>query len=321
MKITAISAVVPCLDEEQCLPQAYAEIKQSLGRFAEHEIIFIDDGSTDGTLALLRAFAAADPRVRYISFTRNFGLEAAFGAGFRYACLPWIVQFDADLQSPPSELPKLLAAAEQGYDVVFAMRGRRRDPAWRRLGSTAQHFLARHVFAIDLPWRGSVFRMIRTSVAKKIVALNLGTPYFLATVPLVGARYASVPTEHHARRAGIAKWNVRQLVHHSMELYTGFSYRMLDMVGISALAVLVAVVAGLVGELAGVDVLEELLLVTAAVLAVNLAVMSRYLVRILRGQTRGPSAYLIRETNIDIDPADSLYEFELRPGPLRGTPR
>src|SRR6478609_11769478 len=153
--IDAISAVVPCLDEERCLPEAYAEIKRSLEGFAHHEIIFVDDGSTDGTLALLREFAAMDHQVRYISFTRNFGLEAAFGAGFRYASLPWIVQFDADLQSPPSELPKLLLEAAQGYDVVFATRTRRQDPAWRRFGSVAQHWGAHHLMNIELPWRGS----------------------------------------------------------------------------------------------------------------------------------------------------------------------
>lgn len=311
--IVAVTAVVPCLDEQECLPQAYDEIKQSLVGFADHEIIFIDDGSTDGTLALLREFASRDHRVRYISFTRNFGLEAAFGAGFRYASLPWIAQFDADLQSPPSELPKLLAKAEEGYDVVFAMRNRRRDPAWRRFGSTAQHWVARNLLAIELPWRGSIFRVIRTSVAQKIVALNLGTPYFLATVPLVGARYTSVRTEHHERRAGLAKWNLATLVGHSMELFTSFSYRLLNLVQFNVLLAVVVLLAGLVSESAGAHVLGALTLLMLVVVAFDLAVMSRYLIRIVRGQSRGPAAYLVRETNIDIDPADSLYEFELRP--------
>jgi hypothetical protein len=169
---------------------------------------------------------------------------------------------------------------------------------------------------IELPWRGSIFRIIRTSVAKKIVALNLGTPYFMATVPLVGARYTSVPTEHHPRRAGRTKWRMRQLVHHSMELYTGFSFRLLSLVQLGALLVVLAAVAGLFAPFAGVDLDIDVLLVGVVVLAADLAIISRYLVRILRGQSRGPAAYLIRETNIDIDPADSLYEFELRPEPV-----
>ncbi len=316
--ITAISAVVPCLNEEECLDRAYVEITAGLAGFADYEIIFIDDGSTDRTLEMIKGFAAVDPRVHYLSFTRNFGLEAAFGAGFRYATKPWIVQFDADLQSPPHELPKLIAVAEQGHDVVFAMRSRRKDPSWRRFGSLAQHWVARHVFAIEMPWRGSIFRVIRTSVAQKIVALNLGTPYFLATVPLVGARYASVATEHHPRQAGIAKWNLQQLVRHSMELYTAFSYRLLAMVQLSALFAIAALVAGVVGVLVSADVVPGLVLFMVALLAVDMAIVSRYLMRVLRAQSRGPAAYLIRETDIDIDPADSLYEFELRhrPSPL-----
>lgn len=308
-----ISAVVPCYNEEDCLPRAYAEISDVLAEFGEYEMIFIDDGSTDGTLDLIKQFAATDPRVRYLSFTRNFGLEAAFSAGFRYARYPWTVQFDADLQSPPTELPKLMAKSLEGYDVVFAMRIQRRDPWYRRWGSDLQHWLARRVFNIELPRRGSIFRVVRSSVAKKIVALNLGTPYFLATVALVGARYTSVPTEHRPRLAGRAKWNLRKLFAHTVELYTGFSFRFFSLVYLLAgacTALAGAVALGtLIGNLSA-SVVSTLTVALVAGIAVDLAVISRYLVRIIRGQSRSPSSYLVRETNIEIDPSVSLYEFE-----------
>jgi glycosyltransferase involved in cell wall biosynthesis len=310
-----ITAVVPCYNEEECLRRAHAEISEALTPFADHEIVYVDDGSTDGTLAIIRELADRDPRVRYLSFTRNFGLEAAFSAGFRYARHPWTVQFDADLQSPPSELPRLFGKALEGYDAVFAMRVQRNDPWHRRVGSQAQHWLARRVFGIELPHRGSIFRVLRSSVAKKIVALDLGTPYFLATVALVGARYTSLPTEHRARLAGSAKWNLRKLVGHTVELYTGFSYRLLGLVYLSAaLCGAVAVVGATVAATGwgGGALLGALALAGVAILALDLAIVGRYLVRIIRGQTRSPARYLVRETNIAIDPADSLYELDGR---------
>lgn len=310
-----ISAVVPCFNEEECVRRAYDEISAVLSAFEDYEIVFVDDGSTDATLSLIRELADADPRVRYLSFTRNFGLEAAFGAGFRYARHPWTVQFDADLQSPPGELPKLFAKALEGYDAVFAMRIARDDPWHRRVGSNLQHWLARRVFGIELPHRGSIFRVVRTSVAKKIVALDLGTPYFLATVALVGARYTSVPTEHRRRFAGRAKWNLRKLFGHTVELYTGFSFRFFTVVYLVAVLAAGLAAAGVVGAVAGWGTASvgALALVALAGIAVDLAVVARYLVRIIRGQSRGPAHYLVRETNIAIDPADSLYELELAP--------
>ncbi len=308
-----ITAVVPCYNEEECLRRAHAEISEALAPFGDHEIVYVDDGSTDGTLAIIRELAACDDRVRYLSFTRNFGLEAAFSAGFRYARHPWTVQFDADLQSPPSELPRLFHKALEGYDAVFAMRVERNDPWHRRVGSQAQHWLARRVFGIELPHRGSIFRVLRSSVAKKIVALDLGTPYFLATVALVGARYTSVPTEHRPRLAGTAKWNLRKLIGHTVELYTGFSYRFLSLVYLNALLCGALAMGGVVAAVAGGGggaLLGVLGLVALATVALDLAILGRYLVRIIRGQTRGPAGYLVRETNLAIDPADSLYEFD-----------
>lgn len=310
---TEISAVVPCFNEEECLETAYLEITAQLERFREYEIVFVDDGSTDRTLEIVQSIAAADPRVVYLSFTRNFGLEAAFTAGYRYARFPWIVQFDADLQSPPAELPALMSRAVEGFDVVFAMRVQRQDPLWRRWGSLAQHWVAGRVFGIELPYRGSVFRVVRTSVARKIVALELGMPYFMATVPLVGARYTSVPTEHRPRRAGRGKWNLRRLVAHTMELYTGYSFRLLALLELIAAVAVIGLVLTVLTGAGGRDIGGAVAWVSAvsAVLALaGLAVVGQYLRRIVRGLSRGPSMYLIRAANIELEPRDDLYEFE-----------
>src|SRR4051812_47215553 len=118
----SITAIVPCLNEQENLDHVCWAIRNALGSTCDLEILFIDDGSSDGTLSRIKALAIADPRVGYISFSRNFGLEAAFSAGFKYAHKDWIIQFDADMQFHPQEAHKLITKAMEGYDVVFGIR-------------------------------------------------------------------------------------------------------------------------------------------------------------------------------------------------------
>jgi polyisoprenyl-phosphate glycosyltransferase len=308
----AISAVVPCYNEAESIDLAYERITRELERYGDVEVLFVDDGSTDATLERVRALAAADQRVKYLSFARNFGQEAAFSAGFKYATKPWTVQFDADLQWPPEEVHKLLARTAEGYDVLFGIRERRHDPWFRRLGAAASQWVARAVLGIELPSGASAFRVVRSSVAKKIVALRLDTPYFIATVPRVGARYTSVPVAHHPRLHGVSKWSVHKLAVHALELLFGFSLRPIALAYLFSLA---AVLLGL--ATAGLDLAGRLDAggVARAALAVQVltlvavALVARYLVRLVKGQGRGPQFY-VRDANIPVQPEDDLYEHE-----------
>src|SRR4051794_5876494 len=99
-----LTVVLPCFNEGAGIRRTYTEICTALAGIDDLEILLIDDGSRDDTLAVLRSLAAADARVRYLSLSRNFGLAAATSAGFRYASKPWIAQIDADLQNPPEEI-------------------------------------------------------------------------------------------------------------------------------------------------------------------------------------------------------------------------
>jgi polyisoprenyl-phosphate glycosyltransferase len=312
-----ISAVVPCYNEAESVDLAYERITRELERYGDVEVIFVDDGSTDATLERVRALAAADPRVKYLSFARNFGQEAAFSAGFKYAAKPWTVQFDADLQWPPEEVHKLLARTAEGYDVVFGIRERRRDPWFRRLGAAASQWVARAWLGIEVPMGASAFRVVRSSVAKKIVALRLDTPYFIATVPRVGASYTSVPIVHHPRLHGVSKWSVRKLAVHALELLFGFSLRPIALAYLFSVAAvllgLAAAVLDLAGRLDAAGIARAALAVQILTL-VALALVARYLVRLVKGQGRGPQFY-VREANIPVQPEDDLYEHEHEPAP------
>jgi polyisoprenyl-phosphate glycosyltransferase len=307
--MTGLTVVLPCYNEGSQVDQAHRAITAALGSIDDLELLIVDDGSSDDTLDRIRALAAADPRVRYLSFSRNFGLEAAHAAGYAYAGQPWSVQLDADLQSPPEETWQLLAKAAEGYDVVFGIRERRQDPWLRRLGSAGTHWIARRLLGIDMPAGASTFRVIRTSVARRLVGLRLGTPYFVAMVPLVGARYTCVPTRH-ARRPGRSKWRPARLVGHSFELFFGFSWRPLNAVyALAALGVLVGV-AGLALLIAGAQAAAVATALATCVLAlVSVALSARYLQRLmLDSQPTRP--YYIREANLPLRPEDTIDQGE-----------
>jgi polyisoprenyl-phosphate glycosyltransferase len=297
-----LTVLLPCFNEAERVEAAWAAIDAALGSVPGMELLIVDDGSTDETLAKIRRIAAADARVRYLSFSRNFGLEAAQEAGFRHASREWLVQLDADLQSPPAEAHKLLDAARDGrYDVVFGIRENRRDPWVRRLGSRSLGGIARRLLGIDLPAGASVFRVIHTPVARRLAALELGAPYTVASIVMIGARYTCVPTSHR-RREGRSRWRPGRLVGHTFELFFGYSWRPLNAAYLVAalLALISLVVAAMPASRPGGTALAERIdLVTAAATLVILAVVGRYLYRSMRDQRRYP-AYLVREANFEV---------------------
>lgn len=293
---SSVTVFVPCYNEVAQVDAVHATIDAALSGFEDLEILFVDDGSTDGTLAKMKALAAKDPRVRYVSFSRNFGLEAAHAAGFRYASRTWVVQLDADLQSPAAEAPKLLAKALEGYDIVYGIRRDRQDSLFRRIGSAGQQRLARSLFGVEVVYGSSVFRAVRASVARRAVDLRLATPYFVATMPLLGARWATVDVEHHRRQGSPSRWAVWRLFAHSGELFFGFSLRPFLWLYLAVACVLpVVVAAGTIGTVAG-----EVVLLAAV------ALLGAYVHRLVRGSVR-PALFYVREANIPIAPEDLLY--------------
>jgi hypothetical protein len=209
------------------------------------------------------------------------------------------VHLDADLQFPPTEVHALVERARAGDDAVFGVRANREDPWYRRLGARAYHALARRVLGIELPAGATTFRVLRTDLARRIVDLRLGTPYFLATVPRLTNRYSTVPVAHRARTRGKSKFRLPRLVSHALELYVGFSRRAIH--GAALLSVFTALaVLGLAftgwGTAVGV-----------AVALLGLAVLMRYVVLVADAQAR-PALFYVRESSIPVHPADRLYD-------------
>jgi len=311
--VEALSVVVPCFNEVDNVVPCYEEIVRELGDLSL-ELIFVDDGSTDGTLEKIKALAARDPRVRYLTFTRNYGFEAAFSAGYRYASKPWILHIDADQQFPADQARLLITTAAEGYDAVFGVRTNRQDPALRRAGTAAFHFIARRVLRMELPLGATAFRLVRAPLARAVIQLRMGNPHFFATVPRFTDRYTTVQIGHRARQRGTSKVGFGWLASHAIELFVGFTRRLATIISVTCFgAAVTAVLLGLavVTGLARGVVVPAALFGLLAVVLLGSSLVIRYLVVVGSGHAR-PRLYYVRAANFPIDPADRFDADEDR---------
>jgi len=220
-----ISVVVPVYNEEANLRPLFARLAPVLdGLGRPWEVIFTDDGSRDGSMAILRELHAARPDVvRVIEFERNAGQHMAIMAAFERARGEAVITIDADLQNPPEEIPKLLAAFDAGHDVVGSIRKNRQDVGWRVYASRAMNFVRERITGIRMTDQGCMLRAYRRGIVQQIVSTGEQTTF----IPALGQYFAANPTEveveHAARAAGESKYDLYKLVRLNFDLMTGFS--------------------------------------------------------------------------------------------------
>ncbi|WP_067535664.1 glycosyltransferase family 2 protein [Nocardia crassostreae] len=300
----SLTVVVPCLDEADTLRTAHQAIAAELGAH-DLEMVFVDDGSTDATLHLMRELAAKDPRVHYISFARRFGFEAAFAAGYKYAAKEWVLYVDADLQGHPAEAHRLIAAASDHVDAVLGVRDHRADPPVRRWGSTLSELIARRLLRIELPRGGTTFRLVRTGVARRVVELRRPAPYFMATLPRITSRYVTVRTPHRPRRAGRSKFTVARLAGHALDLYVAHStVPGAVATALSAAATITALAALALLGATGYGVALTALLIAQLALLPTAALLLRH--STLAARRHGPALYYVRKSDLPIEHSDRL---------------
>ncbi|MCP5042714.1 MAG: glycosyltransferase family 2 protein [bacterium] len=204
-----MSVVIPVYDEEASLDILYAELVAALDRVEEPaEIVFVDDGSRDGSLAILRALEIKDERVRAIALELNAGQSAALEAGFRAARGDVIATLDADLQNDPADLPGMLAHLDRA-DVVNGVRVPRHDAWHRRLASQVANGVRNRTTGVPVRDIGCSLRVMRTRYVRRIKLYN-GMHRFLPTLlAMEGARLCEVEVSHRPRRFGTSKYGIR----------------------------------------------------------------------------------------------------------------
>ncbi len=210
---STVSVVVPLFNERAALEQLYLRLSAVLADMAHrYEIIFVDDGSTDGSLTSLRDFRAIDRSVRYIRFRRNFGKSAALAAGFRAARYEVIVTMDADLQDIPEQLPLLLKKLEDGYDVVCGWRHRRRDKLSKRLGSKIYNLVTAMLTGVRLHDLNCGFKCIRRKVLDEVMVYGERHRYIPVLASYRGFRLGEVKIDHAPRAHGNSRYGLERVL-------------------------------------------------------------------------------------------------------------
>jgi glycosyltransferase involved in cell wall biosynthesis len=221
-----LSVVCPAFQEEEVLPLFHADLSRTLASLSKEfvlEVIYIDDGSTDGTLQAMRQIAASDRRVRYLSFSRNFGHQAAVTAGLDHARGAAVVVLDGDLQDPPEVIPELVERWREGFDVAFAVRTKRKEGPVKRAGYFAFYRLLRAVADLDIPLDTGDFCLMDRRVVDSLNRLPERGRFVRGLRTFVGFRQVGVSYERDARYAGVPKYTLRKLAGLALDGVVNFS--------------------------------------------------------------------------------------------------
>jgi glycosyltransferase involved in cell wall biosynthesis len=215
----AISAVIPAWNEVESLLELQLELAAALDRLGRPwEVLYIDDGSRDGTDAVIERLAAADPRVRGVSFRSNCGKAAALATGFRLARGEWVVTLDADLQDDPAELPRLVEALEGGLDLVSGWKQERQDPLSKTLPSKLFNLVTSMVVGLRLHDFNCGFKLYRREVTEALQIYGELHRFVPALAHWAGFRVGEVPVRHRPRRHGRSKFGAARFVNGFLDL-------------------------------------------------------------------------------------------------------
>ncbi|KPJ63438.1 MAG: glycosyl transferase [Planctomycetes bacterium DG_23] len=205
-----LSIVIPVFNERESLEELFQELKgvlNALGR--SYEIIFVDDGSTDGSTEMLKGLAQEDRHTRAVLLRRNFGQSAAMSAGFDLAQGRIFITLDADLQNDPGDIPKLLAKMDEGYDVASGWRKQRRDPLFtRRIPSFFANMLISKITSVHLHDYGCTLKAYRREVLKDVRLYGEMHRFLPALASWLGVKVTEVEVNHRPRRFGESKYGL-----------------------------------------------------------------------------------------------------------------
>lgn len=315
--MSLLSAVVPCYNEEESIPLFYKEITRVADTMPSvtFEFLFIDDGSKDKTLEVLKGLAQSDKRVRFLSFSRNFGKEAAILAGLRASKGDYVSLLDADLQDPPALLPEMLKAiTEEGFDAAATRRvSRKGEPPIRSFFARMFYRLINRMSKTEVVDGARDFRLLRRSVVDAILAMPEYNRFSKGIFGWVGFKTKWFEYENIERIAGTTKWSFWKLLMYSFEGIIAFStapLAMASLVGIFAciaalfLILFIVIRAALFGDpVSGWPSLASLITFIGGVQLLTTGIMGQYLARMYL-ETKHRPAFLVRETERGI--LDSL---------------
>lgn len=306
-----LSLIVPCYNEQEALPVFYRETAKVLASMdCDCELLLINDGSRDDTLAVMKELAAADPRVLYFSFSRNFGKEAAMYAGFCNARGDYIAVMDADLQDPPSLLPEMVRILQSGqYDSVATRRADRAgEPPVRSWFARRFYSLINRISDADIVDGARDFRLMTREMKDAILSMSEYNRFSKGIFGWVGFKTCWLPFENVERVAGQTKWSFWGLMKYAIDGIISFSQAPLDiaswfgflMTGIAFLMLIFIVVRRLIfgDPVAGWASTICVIIFIGGLQLFCLGIMGQYLAKTYMEVKNRPH-YIISETNAE----------------------
>ncbi|MEU7426492.1 glycosyltransferase family 2 protein [Streptomyces sp. NPDC040750] len=307
-----ISIVAPCYNEEAVVARFHEEVRkvaeEMLPLGHDMEFVYVDDGSRDRTLTVLTQLAELDARVRYVSFSRNFGKEAALLAGLRHASGDAVIVMDADLQHPPALIKRMVELRERGHDQVIAKRSRTGDRLTRTLTARLYYRVVNRLIDVELVDGAGDFRLLSRRVVDAVVDLTEYNRFSKGLFAWVGFPSTTFEYENVTREAGRSSWSLRSLLNYGLDGLLSFNNRPLRAalwLGVSLLLCAGLYTAWIVGAALahGVQTPGYVTIITAVtalagVQMVMLGVIGEYTGRIYY-EVKGRPHFLVKATNVD----------------------
>ncbi len=305
-----LSLIVPVFNEEEVLPASYARMSAAMQALTgyDYEIIYVNDGSRDGTMKRLRAIAGEHKEVRVISFSRNFGHQLAVTAGMDNARGDALIIIDADLQDPPEVIAELVKAWENGADIAYGKRLKREgETVFKKLTAFCYYRLLNAMSAYPIPLDTGDFRLLDKKVADVFLKMREHNRFLRGMSGWMG--FDAVPVEYvrHERQAGKTKYTLKKMLRLAFDGILGFSYKPMSLalyagaaLGVTGMLGLIAliIIAATIGCAPWLWAVDGLVLVNALTLAA-IGVQGAYLNRIY-DEVRGRPLYIAAETiNLD----------------------
>ena len=317
MQKEKISIMVPCYNEEAALPLFRDELNKMMSEMDSYafEVILVDDGSKDQTLSILRSFSSEDERYRYLSFSRNFGKEAAMYAALKASAGDYVVYMDADLQDPPSMLPQMMALLkEKGVDSVGTRRSNRKgEPLIRSAFANIFYGMMNRISNVRLVPSARDYRLMSRRMADAILQLSEYNRFSKGMFEWVGFPTEWISYPNVARAAGKTKFNFWKLLKYSVECIVGFSTAPLNFASIMGLflcfAAFVGIIVVIIRHILGVDSafgwasIMCVMLFIGGILEFSIGVLGTYLSKTYL-EVKNRPIFLVKESNIESRSAD-----------------
>lgn len=308
-KTNKISIVLPVYNEEAGIKNTIEVLENFVEcQIETYEIIFVDDGSVDSSVDIIRHAQSQYENIRLVEFSRNFGHQLAITAGIRYAKGDAVVVMDADLQDPPSVIPNMIEKWQEGFDVVYGKRLiREGESFFKRFSAKAFYRVMRKVANVDIPLDTGDFRLMDRKVVDALSKLNEPEPFVRGLVSWVGFKQTAVTYERQERNAGVTKYPLTKMIRLASDGITSFSEIPLKIVNYTGfISIIAGIIYGLITVFTGISTLTfaiSLMCVLSGMIMLALGIIGDYLYRTFDASKHRPQ-YVVSNS----------YGFNSHPG-------